>query len=145
MPLAALDTYLLGGLMPAFNAEDALTQAFGLKPSTTFRKGDAVGEITATPGVLGLYASGNSDGTENPRGLMEFDCVVDASGNIAFTTAVAVEQFGQTRLTAPVWIEGYFNTADLPQSGAGSLDAAGLAKLGRQVNGTLVAGVIHVR
>lgn len=78
-----------------------------LKASTTFVKGTVIGEKTSD-GKYAAYASGASDGTQIPKGIVAYNCTTDASGNITIEG-----EFGQTRKLCPMWIAGVFNTAEL--------------------------------
>lgn len=114
-----------------------------------YLSGATLGEVTATPGTSALYASGNSDGSQLAKYLLEYDTFVDSSGNHYRSDNGSVGSFGSgAELSAPVYYMGTFMTSDLPAfgSGAGSLDSAGLAAMnGHMVAGTLAAGgVIHI-
>lgn len=111
-----------------------------LKASTTFAAGTILGEITASPGTYGPYASGNADGTQNPIGILQYACVTDASGNITFGAGPAgTAEWSQTAKGAPMYEYGEFSTADLT-----GLDANAVTKLGRLSEGTTSAGILIV-
>lgn len=124
----AIQTYSYKQVTPLYASDEAMRRAVALKPSTTFLAGTLLGEITATPGVFGAYASGNVDGTQNPNRLLPFDCITDASGNITKGTGIVAGAgpYGITELTADCYVSGVFLIAEIPNQ-----DAAGLAKAGR--------------
>ena len=83
--------------------------------------------------VAGAYASGNSDGTQGAKGLLEYAVITDLAGR-------QINQFGiPGEYTFSAWIHGDFLCSDLT-----GLDATALSALGRLVAGTLVgdAGAI---
>lgn len=90
-------------------------------------------------GALVPYASGNSDGSQTPIGLLTVEVSVDPQGNISFGPLPVGNGFGAVRHVAPVAIAGYFNTADLT-----GLDSNAVSKLGRLISGTTSAGVLCV-
>lgn len=106
----------------------------------------AVANVHTTPGVgpngsYGIYAAAHSDGTQNAVGLLEYPCVVTATGGIYLGNAAASE-FGQTDLTAPMWYEGDFDLADIT-----GLDSTAVSALGAKfITGSLAsgAGVVHI-
>lgn len=122
-------------LEPYMNPDQARTIAVALIPSTNFAKGTVLGELTATPGTYGPYASGNSDGTQTPKVILAFDCQTDASGNITLspTGAQVGGPFNEQFLTVEAYYKGAFNVADLT-----GLDANAVTKLG----GHMVSGVV---
>lgn len=67
-------------------------------------------------------ATARTDGGQVPIGILEYDCVTDASGNITMGG-----DFSRTYRSAPVYVGGgaQWNTADIT-----GLDAGGLALLG---------------
>lgn len=95
-----------------------------LAASTTFPKGCWVGEVTATLGTFGLYAHANTDGTQNPKGILTRAYITDAAGNIFEGAQVSEEVAGISHLTEPIAISGCFRQVDLY-----SLDANTLADL----------------
>ena len=86
---------------------------------------------------------GNTDGTQNPAGLLKYACVTDATGNITMGAQAGGNEWGVTKTCAPMFLAGTFESADLPQTGTGVLDAAGLAKMnGHIISGALPASAI---
>ena len=124
---------------PAYMPELALALPVQLAASTTYPAGSAIGELTATPGTFGLYASGNSDGSQNARAILRFACVTDSSGNI-FLGSTAAGDFGRSEKSVAAFFSGFFRTADIP-----NLDATGVTALGRIVKGVIGSGVLAVR
>jgi hypothetical protein len=140
MPTAAITTWNNKKLEPYYRPDEAVLVHVKLPASVNYDRGTCLGEITATPGTFGAYATGNSDGTETLRAILPYDVSTDASGNITYvnTNGVAGGEFGQTHLTVPVYIRGFFHTADLV-----GLDAAGIADASaRLVHGTASDGVL---
>lgn len=119
-------------LQPAIEPDDAMEQPFKVAASTTLARGTVVGEVAASPGTVAAYASGHSDGTETPIGVVAYDVVSDADGNVFFADA-ARSEFGESEKTVPVFIKGYFLSAELP-----GLDAGAISKLGKKVGSTLL-------
>lgn len=115
-----LDPYYEGNEAPVINVNFVATQ--------TLAKGTVLGEITATPGSFKAYASGNGDGSQIPKGILQYACTVDGTGLVT----IANEQ-GLTQKAAPMYIGGIFRTTDLT-----GLDANAIAVL----NGNLVTGVL---
>lgn len=121
MPTSALNTYTDNKLSPSRHPELALEERFQMTPSTTFAKGQAVAIVTAT-GKLGIYADAGTGGLGVMKGLCPYACVSDGSGQI---TIQGGNMLGVTEDTIPIFIAGYFFTADLT-----GVDAAGVADLG---------------
>lgn len=140
MPTTAIATFGVGILVPLKNPDEASTESIRLKPSTSFPAGTIVGEITATPGFYGPYATGNADGTQNPTHIIQYTCITDASSNVTFGTGPAgTSEWSQTSPSAPAFRNGYFNCADLVAP-----DTGWLAKMGRLVQGTATAGHVMI-
>lgn len=79
------------------------------------------------------------------KGLLEYDCATDTEGRITLGTTKSAADHNATERSAPVWIEGYFRTADTV-----GLDANGVADLGKLITGTTstltdAGTVLHVR
>jgi hypothetical protein len=121
MPTTATNTYQDSKLSPSRHPELAFEERFQMTASTTFTKGMAVAIVTAT-GKLGIYADAGSGGLGVMRGICPYGAVSDGSGNI---TIQGGNPAGTTEDTIPVFIAGYFFTADLT-----GVDAAGVADLG---------------
>lgn len=114
MPTTAIATFGAGRVDPIKSDRSAHVENINLKASTTFAAGTLVGEITATPGTYGAYASANVDGTQLPTHILQYACVVDASGNITLGNAPSGGgEWAQTQKGAPGYRSGYFNCADL--------------------------------
>lgn len=112
---------------------DAIPLATG-----TYAAGTLVGQISASLGKYGAYASGHSDGTQVPEYILEYACYVDSSGNITFGTnlnSTTGGEWGQSYLTAPAYKGGEFSIADLP-----NLDANAATVMGARVLEGSIAG-----
>jgi hypothetical protein len=138
MPTSPTTTWGQGGVWPLKHHGDARQEHVNLKASTTFAAGTVLGEITASPGTYGPYASGNTDGTQNPTLILQYPCVVDASGNIALGDTASGEH-GVTVKSAPAWRSGVFKTTELV-----GLDANAVSKLGRLIRGSVADGELVV-
>jgi len=135
MPAAAQDTYAISAnrLDPILDAEEASLININIGPSLTLARGTVMGETTATPGLFKPYASGNVDGTQIPKGVLQYACTTDASSNITIAN-----EFGVTQKAAPLYVSGIFKTTDLT-----GLDANAVAVLqGRYITGVLADGIL---
>jgi hypothetical protein len=141
MPTTAIMTFGAGRVDPLKNPDECIVEVIGLKPSTTFAAGTLVGEITASPGTYGAYATGNADGTQNPTHILQYACITDASGNVTFGSSVTAgaAEWGQTQKGAPAYASGEFSCADLV-----GLDSGAVTKLGRLIQGTVSSGRVLV-
>jgi hypothetical protein len=142
MPTTPIMTFGAGRVEPLKAPDEALSEVIGLKASTAFAAGTLVGEITASPGTYGPYATGNVDGTQNPTHILMYACITDASGNVTFGSSGIVAggaEWGQTQKGAPAWASGEFSCADLV-----GLDAGAVTKMGRLIQGTVSSGRILV-
>jgi hypothetical protein len=135
MPNAPVTVFSGLRLDPYMDPDDALEFAISLKASTSYAKGTVLGEITATPGTFAAYATGNGDGSNTPRCILQYAAVTDASGNIT----IAGEQ-GMTRKDVPAYFAGTFACADLVGLDAGGVTAAGW----RLINGSATTGVVRL-
>jgi hypothetical protein len=88
-------------------------------------------------GMFAAYASGNSDGSQTARAILEYACVTDANSNITFGGATGGGIWGETQLSAPAFFEGYFDCGDLV-----GLDATAVGHLGRLISGSVTNGVL---
>lgn len=140
MPTAPIATFGNARVDPLKGPHRAGLEVINLKVSTTFAAGTLVGEITASPGTYGPYATANVDGTQNPTHILQYACVTDASGNITLGSGPAgTSEWGQTGKGAPAYAYGEFATQDLV-----GLDAGAVTKLGRLVQGTISNGRVLV-
>lgn len=140
MPTAPVSTYELAGnrVDPLYPA-DAREQTVGIQPAgsgtVTLLAGTILGEVTATPGVYGAYASGHADGTQNASHILRYTVTVDTSGNIT-----GLNEWGQAVTSVDAWYVGDFRTQDLV-----GLDANAVTKLnGRLLEGSVTQGILHV-
>lgn len=109
MPTSPQVIFSASRLEPAFDADNAMDSLVDvkLKASTTFVKGTIVGEISASPGTYGAYASGNTDGTQNPTGIIQYGGTTDANSNITDS------EWGTTADSVPMFTKGAFHIEDL--------------------------------
>lgn len=146
MPTTFQSYYSGVKLEPLYEAQNAPLMNVNLPASVSYARGTILGEVTATPGTYKAYASGNTDGSQNPACILAYDVQTDASANITFSATAG--QVGDTQGVqypcAPAYMAGTFQTADLVQSGAGSIDANAVAKLGHLVEGTTAAGILRI-
>jgi hypothetical protein len=139
MPTTAAATFGYGRVDPFRKPEDALVRNVNLKASTVFAAGTIIGEITASAGTYGPYATGNVDGTQNAVAILQYACATDASSNITFGSVAGQSEWGVTSKSAPAYFSGDFRTEDLV-----GLDAGAVTKLGRLIQGTTTAGELIV-
>jgi hypothetical protein len=86
------------------------------------------------PGKYGAYVDANSDGTGVFVGFLKYACTVANDGRILI--GYNQDNAPGLELTAPIYVGGYFHTADVT-----GFDAAALADVyGHFVEGTLAAG-----
>lgn len=93
-------------------------------------------------GTYAAYASGNSDGTENPRCILKFDCATDASGNITYGPSAIGGPWGETYPSVPAYFSGYFDTSLLV--GLDSNAVASTSQFGKLISGTVTDGIVDV-
>src|SRR5437763_1487183 len=140
MPTTPVATFGAGRGDPPKSPDECIVEVVGLKALTTYAAGTLVGEITASPGTYGPYATGNVDGTQNPTHILQYACITDASGNITFGAGPAgTAEWGQTYKGAPAYRSGEFSCADLV-----GLDAGAVTKMGRLLQGTVTAGRVLI-
>jgi len=119
MPATFTNRFGNYGLVPVLDHNmkaEELTVPLG--NSLTLAKGTVMGQITAT-GKFIAYASGAVDGSQVPKGLLAFDCVVDGSGNVT----IGGGDQGVTYPSAPIFTSGDFNCADLTGLDANAVTA----------------------
>lgn len=135
MPATAQDTYAIATnrLDPVLKAEEAILININIVPSQMLARGTVMGELTATPGTFKPYASGNVDGSQIPKGVLQYALTTDGGGNITIAN-----EFGIAQKAAPMYVSGIFKTTDLA-----GLDANAVAVLqGRYVTGVLADGIL---
>ena len=68
-----------------------------------------------TKGKYGIYASGNSDGTQTAECILKRACQTDALGRITWTTVASTYggEFGEDWQTTGAWFGGVFNVTDI--------------------------------
>jgi hypothetical protein len=91
--------------------------------------------VLGTPGVYGPYASGNTDGSQNPKGILKYAVATDAAGLIWQGGVAGVSEWGQSTKDTPMWVSGNFRTEDCV-----GLDTNAIGKLGRLLYGTYAKG-----
>lgn len=137
MPTTPVNTFSAAVLVPMYPTPPSACQPVKLGNSLTLAKGTVLGEVTATPGTFKAYASGNVDGSETPKCILQYDSATDASGNITFGTTAVGGEFGETHKVAPAYYGGAFKTSELV-----GFDANAATKLGGHlVSGTVADGV----
>jgi hypothetical protein len=136
MPATFANQYTAQGLVPVFDHNmKAEQQRVKLGNSLTLAKGTVLGQITAT-GLWVAYTAGAVDGSQNPKCLLAYDTVTDASGN----HTIGGGQAGDTYLDTPAFFSGDFNAADLT-----GLDATALTRgVWNQLWGSITTGVIRL-
>lgn len=118
------------------NLGAAIPSTNGSGLGSSYVRGTVLGELTATPGTYAAYASGNSDGTQTPKAILQYSCIIDAAGNVQLAG-----EWGQSQKGVPVYVGGgaIFDTTQLI-----GLDANAVTKLGAAlVEGTVSAGQLR--
>jgi hypothetical protein len=94
-----------------------------------------------TAGTYAQYASGNSDGSQVPKCITEYDCATDSSGQISLGALPVGGQWGETFDSIPAYFTGDFATTDLVNLDANAVTAWGAARL---LTGTVASGILHI-
>jgi hypothetical protein len=126
MPANPTWTFERNKLIALYHENKAQRMNVALGNSLTLAQGTVLGEVTATPGVYKAYASGNADGTQVAKCVLEYACTTDASGNITLDG-----EFGLTVKTVSAFLPNSgvaFSIADLT-----GLDATALTALGGSI------------
>src|SRR5438270_679742 len=105
MSTTPVNTYTYDRLQVASPAFPHPTEAFKLAPSLTLAKGTVLGQITAS-GLYKAYASGNADGSQTARVILQYAVTTDASGNVT-------DDIGGISPTAAAYEGGCFDWSDL--------------------------------
>jgi hypothetical protein len=140
-PVAGVYTLTFRDALGSQNVAQVTTDATGLTGGAgTAAVATTVAGVAGTPGTYGPYASGNTDGSQNPKGVLRYACVTDALGQITLGDGPAgTSEWGQTTKSVDMWVYGVFRTEDLV-----GLDANAVTKLGRLLNGTIAHGRIAI-
>lgn len=96
------------GLEPKLEAKTGVI----LGASQTLQAGTLVAQKTAD-GKFYAYASGASDGTQNPLGVVEIDCSSDSSGNMYYGLSASSDIPGVTYPSVAMIFKGVFNLSEL--------------------------------
>lgn len=88
----------------------ATVSGAGLTGGTTPAAAIAHTTSGRTAGTFKAYASGNSDGSQTARGILQNDCATDGAGMITFGPVAGMSRWGEAYLTAPMWVGGIFRT-----------------------------------
>ncbi len=124
----------LNMLQPAQRPEFAMQDAIRLAASLTILKGQALSVTTAT-GLGGVLVPGGSGGAQNFVGFSMYDVMTDASQNVYFGDSATASWRNTGQQTAPIWISGIFDPADLktkatPVAQVDTYTAAGTVTVG---------------
>jgi hypothetical protein len=92
-----------------------------------------------TRGTFKAYASGNTDGSQVAKCILQFDCAVDASGNITLGGQTGGDEHHVTQPSAPAFFVGDFKCEHLT-----GLDATAVTALGRLTEGTTTSGIMRM-
>lgn len=141
MPTAATLTFTNQKLEPAIHPHLAATIDVPFKVSQNIPKGTILAEKTSD-GKWEAYADGGAGGVETARGIAVFDMQTDSAGNITLSGTASTDggEHGEETPVAPVYVAGFFYTADLA-----GLDANGVADLaGKLVKGDLTTGILRL-
>jgi Bacteriophage lambda head decoration protein D len=136
MPATAQNVYGNQGVVPIYDRGlKAQQHRVKLGVSLTLVKGTLLGQITAT-GLWRAYASGNADGSQNPKAVLSYDTTTDAAG----LHTIGGGQQGETYLDCPAFFSGEFYAGDLT-----GLDSTAVTN-GKfmQLWGDLTTGVIRI-
>jgi hypothetical protein len=124
--------FKLSGARAAITHTDTLTG--GSLVITQTQTGTSV-----TAGRYKAYASGNTDGSENPTHILQYACSVDSSQNISIGDTAGGE-WGVTAKSAPAYRCGYFACEDLV-----GLDATAVTRMNARLEaGTTTTGRIEI-
>ena len=131
MPTTPQLTFTWLKLEPAKDADLARTQAVKLIPSTSFTRGEILGEI----GTTGVYAKFNpaaNDGTQIPKCIIVYTVTTDASGVPSSNNTYPYPTFPD--IAVPAYYRGTFDCA---------LVTAAMGDAGTLLNAAIAAGFGH--
>lgn len=130
-----LADYSLSGIVPLF-PQDARRREIMLQVGTTYQQGTILGELLDSPGVFAAYDANNTDGTQIPKMVLEYNCVTDENGNTTLGEEASTDP-GQWFRTVPAFFIGTFLTRELVGLDQAAIDAG----LGRLVEGSVADGI----
>jgi hypothetical protein len=122
-PLMAVAGTFTGGSSPAI----AIAETIKGVPSGSYF--DAY-DNSATGALAGLATA---------KCILRYDIRTDAYGRCYLGRQVSGDTNAYKSRTAPAFFAGTFRTADMPSSGAGAIDSAGVTDLGRIISGSVSA------
>lgn len=94
----------------------------------------------APAGAFKAYTSGASDGSQTPKGILQYDCVTDGLGNVYLGSSTASAPYSATRKSAPYYASGTFDCTKLT-----GLDATALSNANwRLISGSVSTGVVRL-
>jgi len=103
----------------------------------------ALAVTRTTPGVAngkwGAYSSGNSDGTQTPRGILAIDVATDPAGRTTYGSQPTGGEHGEKYPSAPIYYKGEFRVLDLT-----GLDSNAVSGFARILSGSISDGVISL-
>lgn len=138
----ALDVYTLvfRGALGSQNVAQVTASAAGLTGGTpAITPATTTAGVAGFPGVYNAYASGNTDGSQNPKGILKYSVATDAAGVIWQGAVAGASEWGQSSKDTPMWYRGTFRCEDLY-----GLDTNAITKLGRLIYGTYARGAVAV-
>ena len=135
MKVAAFDCKKLE---PIINPRRARTMNVALVGGKTYVAGEVLGEVTAS-GKFDKYADAGAGGLDTARAICEYDCFVDADGNIWHGSQAG--ELADSKTHTPVYYTGDFRKGDLT-----GLTAAAVADLGRLIKGVIgdAEAILHM-
>lgn len=146
------NTIVGGGALPGTPLTVKFTGALSAQPITaivvttnslTGGSSPVLAVTTSTTGVVNVgtfapYVHGNSDGTQVAKGILQYGCTVDASGNVTISN----EWTGFTEKAVPMYYKGTFRTEELvglPTAAQMAVDFPGaFVRIGDLTSGLLV-------
>ena len=131
-----------GALAAANQAQLTTTDSLtgGTAPATVVAT--VTGGATGNAGRFKPWDNDNTDGSEKPKGVLMFDCVTDSNSLITYsaTGGQVGGLMGETYLSTPMYIAGYFKQADLVGFNVSVMEA--IPAFARIVHGVLAADAV---
>lgn len=140
-PTGGTFTLTFGGYTTSPLAYNAAASAVGAALTGGSNPAASVSRTTAgvANGKWAAYASGNSDGTQSPKGILAIDVATDPAGRATYGSLPMGGEHGEKYPSAPVYYKGEFRTAELV-----GLDANAMSGFARQISGSISDGVISL-